>query len=276
MVAVAEAAEIVGASDLDSATVEQLTKAWDLVRTTAGLSLRELATRIAAQAHLRVADLEAADERASVLLPPGIAGRRNVLPLRCTDRDVWIATANPLSQQAKREIAALTGRTVVFELAPPGDIAGLVSTTYGAASDREVIFDIDKDVDPPTGPHILVVDDEVGQRTLLRSVLEEAGFRVDLAKDGPTAVDLLDEDSSYDLVTLDYWMDRMNGLRVLQHIRGRGVMSAMPVIMVTGAGDRQIEMSLFEAGADDFIAKPIDPALFVLRIRAVLRRRRHA
>jgi DNA-binding response OmpR family regulator len=71
-------------------------------------------------------------------------------------------------------------------------------------------------------------------------------------------------------------MDKMNGLRVLQRIRSTGELRHMPVIMVTGADDRRIEMSLFEAGADDFIVKPIDGPLFMLRIQAVLRRRQLA
>ena len=48
----------------------------------------------------------------------------------------------------------------------------------------------------------------------------------------------------------------------------------MPLVVVTGSDDRQIEMSPFEAGADDYVVKPIDGPLFALRIRAVLRRRR--
>jgi DNA-binding response OmpR family regulator len=123
---------------------------------------------------------------------------------------------------------------------------------------------------------VLVVDDEAGQRALFRSILEEGGCRVTVARDGSEAVSLLRGDTRFDLVTLDYWMDKMNGLRVLQQIRSDASLAAMPVIMVTGADDRRIEMSLFEAGADDYVAKPVDAPLFMLRIQAVLRRRRYA
>ena len=81
--------------------------------------------------------------------------------------------------------------------------------------------------------------------------------------DAPLIAGLLDRDPLSDQA-LD---------ELLQHIRAHPTASDMPVIMVTGSGDRQIEMSLFEAGADDYVAKPIDGALFALRIRAVLRRR---
>jgi CheY-like chemotaxis protein len=274
MIAVAEAAAVTGASDLDAATVSQMTKAWGLVRKTADISLAELTSGIAAESHIPVADLDQADLRAAVLIPGDVAHRRNVLPLSCTEKNVSVATANPLSQQTKREIAALTGRAVDFSVAAPNEIAAAVLAAYGSApsktsreSDRELSSS------QPTGPHILVVDDEVGQRTLFRSVLEEAGFRVSVATDGPEAIAILNGDTDFDLVTLDYGMERMNGLRVLQHIREKRETAALPVIMITGADDRQIEMSLFEAGADDYLAKPIDGPLFILRVQAVLRRR---
>ncbi len=105
-------------------------------------------------------------------------------------------------------------------------------------------------------------------------MLEGQGYQVTTAKDGPAALEILADDGTVDLVTLDYYMDKMNGLRVLQQLRADKRIRQTPVIMVTGAEDRRIEMSLFEAGADDFVAKPIDAPLFLLRVQAVLRRRR--
>ena len=265
---------MLGISDLDLATADDLTRAWALVRKSADVSLEELTAGIAQDTHLEVARLDDADPGSATLLPASVAYRANLLPMACTDREITVATANPLGQGARREVAELSGRAVTFVVAPPNDIAARVATAYGPLSERDASPDVVENPRAPGGPHVLVVDDEAGQRALARSLLEEAGFRVDLAKDGPTAVKMLEGDATYALVTLDYWMDRMNGLRVLQHIRSHPTASEMPIIMVTGADDRQIEMSLFEAGADDYIAKPIDGPLFVLRVRAVLRRRR--
>ncbi len=276
MAAVAEAAEVVGARDLDDATGEQLAKAWGLVRRSADLSREELAARIASEAGLDLAVLDDVHP-AAPLLPGRVARWRTIMPVSCTDREIVVATANPLSQAARREVAELTGRTVRFQVAPPFDILAALDTAYPDVDDGSAPL-------PPSeprdrggeGPRILVVDDEAGQRTLFRSILEEGGFRVDVARDGQAALEALATDPDYDLVTLDYWMDRMNGLRVLQHLRNRPDTADVAVIMVTGADDRQIEMSLFEAGADDYVAKPIDGPLFLLRVRAVLRRRLHA
>lgn len=273
LVAVAEAAEVAGAPSLDGASVEQMSKAWDLVRQTADVTKKELTEAIARQAGIPAANLEEADSRADVLVPAEVAHRRNVLPMGCTGREVTVATANPLSQEAKREIAKLTGRTVLFRLAPPDELHRAVVSAYGPAGPAEEALRR-VETEPLSGPHVLVVDDEAGPRELFRSLLEENGYRVTVARDGPSAMEMMRADPSYHLVTLDYYMDKMNGLRVLQQIRADKAIRQVPVIMLTGADDRRIEMSLFEAGADDFISKPVDPALFLLRVKAVLRRRR--
>ena len=71
-------------------------------------------------------------------------------------------------------------------------------------------------------------------------------------------------------------MEPMNGLQVLQHIKEKRETAGIPVIMLTGSDDHQIEMSLFEAGVDDYLAKPIDAPLFLLRVQAVFRRKQFA
>jgi CheY-like chemotaxis protein len=243
MVAVAEAAEVAGAPNLDGASADQMDKAWDLVRRTADVTRAELMDAIAREARIPVAELGVADPRAEILIPAEVAHRRNVLPLDCTDREIGVATCNPLSQEAKREIQTLTGRTVRFELAGPQELHAAVTAAYGPRGPTEETVHVD--TFPPTGPHILVADDEAGQRELFRSILEKDGYRVTVARDGPEALDALRSDDTVDLVTLDYLMEKMNGLRVLQHIRSDKAIRNVPVIMVTGAGDRQIEMSLF-------------------------------
>jgi len=272
MVAVVEAAEVAGAPDLEQATADQLTKAWGLVRKAADITLAELTKNIAEQSHLAVADLSSIDAHASTLIPGELARRRIVVPVSVTDREIVIATSNPLSQDTKREVAHMTSRDVIFTVAPPNELSVALKSMYGPVTDAGPPIKR-PEMAQPSGPHVLVIDDEAGQRALFRSVLEEGGFRVSVAKDGVEAMGLLHDAGPVDLVTLDYWMDKMNGLRVLQQIRATPEVGGIPVIMVTGANDRQIEMSLFEAGADDFIVKPIDGPLFILRIQAVLRRR---
>jgi CheY-like chemotaxis protein len=272
MVAVAEAAALAGVERLEDASATKMAEAWDIVSQAAGLKPTELAEGIAEQHRLEVGDVRSADARAAKLVPNAVAWRRNVMPLRYSERELVVATANPLSIDTKRELARTSGRTVEFEVVPPREISAAIIKTYGAPDPEGLSRPLA--ADEPAGPHVLVVDDEPGARTLYRSILQGGGFRVSVARDGPEALEMLAGDPTVDLVTLDYWMDKMNGLRVLQQIHAQPALANMPVIMVTGADHRDIAMTLFEAGADDYIAKPVDPPLFVLRVRAVLRRRR--
>ena len=119
----------------------------------------------------------------------------------------------------------------------------------------------------------MVVDDDADSRTLLRKVLEDSGYRVEEAPDGPEAIDILDRSGPFDLVTLDLRMEKMQGIEVLRRMRSNLSTAAVPVVVATAVEDPALAMELIEAGADDFIVKPVDPPRFVLRVQAVLRRR---
>jgi DNA-binding response OmpR family regulator len=121
---------------------------------------------------------------------------------------------------------------------------------------------------------VLVVDDDPDTGTLLEAFLQGKDFRVTTVSNGPDALDLLARDPSIAAVSLDYYMHPMNGLKVLKAMRQRPALDHVPVIVLTSSEDRNIEMSLFEAGADDYVVKPVDAPRYFLRLRAVLRRRR--
>lgn len=115
---------------------------------------------------------------------------------------------------------------------------------------------------------ILVVDDESKIVKLAQDYLEQAGFRVASALDGPTAVAVTRRDRP-DLVVLDLNLPGMDGIDVCRTIRRD---SDVPIIMLTardGEADRLIGLEL---GADDYITKPFSPRELVARVRAVLRR----
>jgi hypothetical protein len=97
------AAAFVGVSDLDDASAIQMTKAWRLVQKTPDISLAQLTSGIAAESHISVADRDQTDLQSAVLIPAEVAHGRNVLPLSCTGKNVSLATANPLSQETKKQ-----------------------------------------------------------------------------------------------------------------------------------------------------------------------------
>jgi len=272
IVAVARAARLQDAELLDVPSDTPMAGAWSLTAMKTGLSEAVLCAQIAAHYRLSVADLASADPHARKLLSARVARKLQVLPLRYTDRGLWVATADPVAMQAEREIAHVSGRVVHFEVAPPMELAAEIDAAYPTTGElRHEIPPLPREA--RGGPHVLVVDDDADTRALLRRALESAGFRVTEAPDGPEAVELLEGEDAFDLVTLDLQMPKMQGLHVLNIIRSRVALAHLPVVVATGSDDPVVEMELFEAGADDFIVKPVDPPRFILRLQAVLRRR---
>jgi CheY-like chemotaxis protein len=272
LVSVARAAKLSGADNLDVPSSTDVGGAWDVVAAHTGVGPDDLAERVAAHYRLGVADLDAVDPHAGRLLPAGVARKLHVVPMRYSDRILTVATSDPVSMEAEREISHVAGRTVHFEVASPAAMAGALERMYPSqrAPAREI---------PPLepgakgGPLVLVVDDDGEMRALLRSVLEERGFRVIEASDGREALDYLAGDRTFSLVILDLYMKEVQGLDVLKHMRSQVRTATLPVVVATGSDDPAVEMELFEAGADDFVVKPVDPPRFMLRVQAVLRRR---
>jgi len=121
-------------------------------------------------------------------------------------------------------------------------------------------------------PRILVVDDDEDARLLMRTQLEDESYEVHEAEDGHKAMDILKADPDFSLVVLDLRMPGMDGREVLNLLRGSVDTTALPVLIRTGAGTAQDEAELLEAGADDFIAKSVDAARFLARVKAIIRR----
>lgn len=272
IVAVTRAAKLDGADTLDIASDTSMAGAWSVAAMRTGVGDAELAALVAGHYRLGVADLSSADPHACKLLPGRAARKLLVLPLRYTDRWLWVATADPVAMEAEREISHLAGRNVHFEVAPPEALAEAVASAYPDAGEmRHELPPLEPEA--KGGPHVLVVDDDLDARVLLRGALESAGYRVSEAPDGPEALACLEGDDPVDLMTLDLQMEAMHGLEVLKEVRSRMALHDLPVVVATGSDDPQVEMELFEAGADDFIVKPVDPPRFLLRVQAVLRRR---
>ncbi len=122
------------------------------------------------------------------------------------------------------------------------------------------------------GP-VLIVEDEPDDRLLIRAVLQDVGFHVVEAEDGPPALALLEGgEHDFCLVILDLFMPVMRGDEVLKRIRRSLATQALPVIVLTASPNPRDEIELLEAGADDYLLKPIVADRLEARVRAVLRR----
>lgn len=112
---------------------------------------------------------------------------------------------------------------------------------------------------------VLVVDDDrMSQMVLVRN-LRQAGYEVDAASDGADALSQL-RARPFDLVILDYLMPGMDGYEVLGEITADETLRQVPVVVVSGVGDVANAATLVEAGAADYLTKPVDSGL--LRARA--------
>ena len=130
----------------------------------------------------------------------------------------------------------------------------------------------DGPVVPPPPPSILLVDDDPMLRYLATAILESGGYRVRQAGDGAQALSVVQGNDDVALVITDLRMPGMDGDALVKQLRSRLQTAMLPVIVLTGSDEHDTEVQLMDAGADDYIRKPIDPPRFLARVKAALRR----
>ncbi|MEM9951465.1 MAG: response regulator [Chloroflexota bacterium] len=117
--------------------------------------------------------------------------------------------------------------------------------------------------------NVLVVDDEIGALTLIGIMLERGGFTVLKAKDADSALAVLDQNTP-DLIILDVMMPGTNGIDLCKIIRDRNDTSQTPVLILSARGDAESVMRGMEAGANDYLPKPILHHDLVSKVRTIL------
>jgi CheY-like chemotaxis protein len=113
------------------------------------------------------------------------------------------------------------------------------------------------------GRRVLLVEDDVRNIFALSKVLEQAGIKLEIARNGLEALASLDKymaspETKFDLVLMDIMMPEMDGLTAMREIRKRPNMKKLPIIAITAKAMRDDQERAIEAGANDYIAKPID------------------
>jgi DNA-binding response OmpR family regulator len=117
---------------------------------------------------------------------------------------------------------------------------------------------------------VLVVDDDLTVRDVVRRYLELGGHQVSLADNGEDALRWIAEHEP-DLVVLDLMLPGIDGLEVCRRLRQH---SAIPVVMLTALGEEENRIAGLQLGADDYVTKPFSPRELALRVTSVLRRAR--
>ena len=123
-----------------------------------------------------------------------------------------------------------------------------------------------------TKAKILIVDDEIRMRKLIRDFLSREGYQILEASDGVEAMDCFYQNKDIDLIILDVMMPRMDGWQVCKEVRQT---SKVPIMMLTARAEEQNELKGFELGVDEYIAKPFSPKILVARVGALLKRGKH-
>ena len=126
---------------------------------------------------------------------------------------------------------------------------------------------------PGCGEHILIAEDDPLNLDILRRRVERFGYRVTTTGDGGSAWLELQK-GTYDLVLLDMMMPIMDGFELLRHLRNDPRLSLVPVLMISGGDQEHSIARCIEAGADDYLMKPVNPIFLRARIGACLERKR--
>ena len=115
---------------------------------------------------------------------------------------------------------------------------------------------------------ILVVDDEIKIREIIKEYAEFEGYEVAQAEDGMQAVEMV-KNQDFDIIIMDVMMPKLDGYSACKEIRK---IKQIPVIMLSARGEEYDKLFGFEIGVDDYVVKPFSPKELMARIRAVLNR----
>ncbi len=120
---------------------------------------------------------------------------------------------------------------------------------------------------------VLVVDDDRTVADVLGRLLTREGYAVDVAADGPAALAAIAHKPP-DLVVLDVMLPGLNGIEICRRLKQDPISRLTPIVLVTGLGDRSKRIEGLDAGADDFLDKPVDPQELLARVRTLVRMKR--
>lgn len=121
---------------------------------------------------------------------------------------------------------------------------------------------------------ILIVDDDPFGRDALGMILDSNGYHLVFAPDGPEGIRRASEVVP-DLILLDVMMPGMDGFEVCRRLRSDSLLAEVPVLMITALDDRTSRLQGIQAGADDFITKPIDAVELLVRVQGITRLNRY-
>jgi PleD family two-component response regulator len=177
----------------------------------------------------------------------------------------------------KKSLQGLTTLDEVLRVAPPEDSAFSKAPMGECPGPSELgpeVRSMERPI-PSLGriePYkILVVDDNKIIRAALRKILEKENHRVITAEDGLEAIKLVMAEQP-DLIITDLLMPKMDGMTLIKKLRSHRAGRHVPIIMLTAKDEVDFEVKGIDAGADDYLVKPVNPKRLLVRINRLLRR----
>jgi len=242
-------------------------EAWQGACAAIGVPESELARRVAAAYRVQPPEVLLPSRAALRLVQREFALARLVVPLDEDGRGIRVATANPVDVLTEAEIHLVSGRTPLFVVAPPAALRAVL----GAPPETAPHPGPEKAASPAQAP-VLLVDDDPSARVIATAVLRRKEYPVVEASDGAEAFRLFQANPEIRLAVVDLEMPGMGGAELVRRLRASARGPQLAIVVLTGSREPEAEADLLEAGADDYIQKPLDPRLFLARVSAALRR----
>jgi len=196
-------------------------------------------------------------------IPPTAAGPTSPAPAADpAEKAPSIPVSSP--DQAAEEVLAVSLAKAMVAEAKPAREAKAESTEIGTSP-----APLAQLASPTLARHLLIVDDNENNRDLLSRRFEKQGYLTETAASGEDALELIAH-KRFDAVLLDIMMPGLDGVEVLRQIRKKWSLVELPVIMVTAKSEREDLVNALEAGANDYVPKPVDFLIALARIRTQL------
>jgi hypothetical protein len=185
---------------------------------------------------------------------------------------IIVYTGKQLSPEEEKELKRYTDRIIIKTVHSENRLLDeltlfLHQTQKGSINEPAVAYDLNARIKRLSGKTILVVDDDIKNVFVLSTALEEHGAKVIDAQNGQAALNLLEE-KGIDLVLMDIMMPVMDGYTAIKKIRENSQLKHLPVIALTAKALKEDREKCISAGADDYLAKPVDYDMLIGLVEA--------
>jgi CheY-like chemotaxis protein len=194
------------------------------------------------------------------------------------DLPVLVYSAGELSKKEELQLKRLTHTMVVKNVRSPGRLLDEVVLFLHRpfetlpSDKREILNRLHEETGVFEGKQVLVVDDDIRNIFAMTSLLEPLGMQVFSAETGKVALDLLEHQPDIDAVLMDIMMPDMDGYETIRAIRRRSKFRSLPIVALTAKAMKGDREKCIEAGASDYIAKPVDSVQLMSLLRVWLYR----